>query len=367
MGFLSDVLGGIGKGQGYLRGPDHVNTVFGLNNSKFLNAYPKLKFEHFIRFNLSDPVKYNTQPIAALVKTADYPSMNIETATINQYNKKRVIQKRIDFDKINIVIHDVADGKTLDFWKRYYNYYYKDGADANHKDMFKKNSNEKNQGAKLPQSKNVIEAINPEFYTRHGLNAVDAPFFESIELFYSRGKLYDKVILIKPKIAAFRHDSINYEDGTSIMQLSFTLEYENVIYGETRLFNDATAKRDVPSRLKTNMPARSPDNGNPLLVGQGKGSKEGSIFDKAFKKITDDIVSDFTGNLQSTLVRGLTTGNFKLNPNPVKQFKNSVKNYGNNISGQLVQSFVSEAIESVSSSINEAGQSASEDDEGGNG
>ena len=61
-----------------------------------------------------------------LVKSVDL-SQYQRTTLKHQYNKKRNLQTRLDYDPINIVFHDDNYGQTTAMWEAYYRYYYKDG------------------------------------------------------------------------------------------------------------------------------------------------------------------------------------------------------------------------------------------------
>jgi len=371
-------LGGSGGEKAFTRGTNHENAVFGLADSNFLNGVPKLKFEHFVTFTLSTdaengtaqpatsdkvsrfPTVPNVERMAALVKTVDYPSMSIDTQTINQYNKKRIVQKKIEYDKITMVLHDVADGRTLELWKRYYNYYYKDGADNIRASLL---TTPGSNSTELPPATTIgTEDADPTFYKNYGLRPVNMPFFESIELYYIHGKTYDKVTLIKPKVTDFKHDAINYEDMSGMMSLTFTIEYESVIYGDVlpAAKGLTSSIEDVIGKPTLN---RSGDNGNPTIkskhVVYGKGSatglsaSESSTSGKSdpfgLQKALGGILGNIAGDVKSSIVRGIKTGNFSLQPNPLKSARNVIGNIGNNIKGNAIQSFTNTAVNAVSS------------------
>ena len=45
----------------------------------------------------------------------------------DQYNRKRIVQKRIDYNPVTITFHDDPYGVTTASWEAYYRYYYRDG------------------------------------------------------------------------------------------------------------------------------------------------------------------------------------------------------------------------------------------------
>ena len=59
-------------------------------------------------------------------KTCDRPNVSFRTKTINQYNKKRVVQTGHDFSPISISFNDTADGAAESMFREYYDFYYGD-------------------------------------------------------------------------------------------------------------------------------------------------------------------------------------------------------------------------------------------------
>ena len=119
------IFGGIFDQSVFLRDSRHAANAYGLNKSDLSNGTPRHKFEFFvkIKFNtqLNDFVraflKENDQDIVhTMIKTITMPSMNIDTEVLNQYNKKRISQTRIDYNPISITFHYSVEGRTLRLW-----------------------------------------------------------------------------------------------------------------------------------------------------------------------------------------------------------------------------------------------------------
>ena len=62
-----------------------------------------------------------------LVKSVTLPQFNVQTDVKHQYNRKRIVQKRIDYNPVTIQFHDDSYGVTTAMWEAYYRYYYRDG------------------------------------------------------------------------------------------------------------------------------------------------------------------------------------------------------------------------------------------------
>ena len=46
---------------------------------------------------------------------------------MNQYNRKRINQTKIQYDPVDITFHDDSGNVISSLWYRYYTYYYLDG------------------------------------------------------------------------------------------------------------------------------------------------------------------------------------------------------------------------------------------------
>ena len=62
-----------------------------------------------------------------LVESAQLPSFTLDTETLNMYNKKRIVQTKINYEPVEIIFHDDMAGLTTMLWESYYRYYFQDG------------------------------------------------------------------------------------------------------------------------------------------------------------------------------------------------------------------------------------------------
>ena len=89
---------------------------------------PKVKFLYHVTFNINTEAssvipqlaQKHRNEINMLVKSADLPKYDISTDVKHQYNRKRVVQKRIDYAPITIRFHDDNQGVTTAMWEAYY-------------------------------------------------------------------------------------------------------------------------------------------------------------------------------------------------------------------------------------------------------
>lgn len=233
---------------GGLRDYQHASRTF------TTNAYelkPRFKFLFHVSFTL------NVQEIPALrgamgnddiknlsyvVKTVDLPKYNIDNETLNQYNRKRVIQKRINYEPVNIVFHDDSGDTVRNMWYNYYSYYYKDptqqylapgitngsiGPDANRQAGFGYNARDIYNNVRQVNDWGYIgEAFSDGTSSASG----KPPFFRDIRIYGMDQHKFAEYVLINPLITNWSHDQYDYAQGAGIMQNSMTIAYETVKY-----------------------------------------------------------------------------------------------------------------------------------------
>jgi hypothetical protein len=244
-------------------GQDFLQGFFGNNNLRdyrhasrvfTTNAYelkPRFKFLFHVSFTL------NFEEIPALrgaigvddatnlsyvVKTVDLPKYTINTETLNQYNRKRVIQTKVEYDPVSIVFHDDGGDVVRNIWYNYFSYYYKDPT--------QKYLNENNQNGSLGASANRTAGfgynardiyaddriVNDWGYIGETFNdgtssaSGKPPFFKDIRIFGFDQHKFAEYILINPVITNWSHDQYDYSQGNGIMQNTMTVAYETVKY-----------------------------------------------------------------------------------------------------------------------------------------
>lgn len=186
-----------------------------------LRLAPKQKFLYHVSFNINTNAlkslnfKYQHQnEINMLVKTAELPKFTIQAETLNQYNRKKVCQVKLDYQPVNIKFHDDNLGVVGQLWQNYYGYYYGDTAAAN-----------------VPGAYNRTAMLSSSFIRgRYGLdNNSSIPFFNDITIYQLAKRAWYSYKLINPLVTAWNHDSLDYSSSQPSEQ-SMTLAYESVAY-----------------------------------------------------------------------------------------------------------------------------------------
>jgi hypothetical protein len=183
-------------------------------------GYEKLPYSGFlfhvnISFNsLTTGSLVDTKNISVLIKAADLPEVRFETETLNQYNRKRIINKKVEYQPIKLTFHDDVANNVRNMWISYNQHY---SADSRYVDenTWQLDNVYQNEGISRP----------------YGLDGrATVPFINKIEIFSMGNQNYSKMLLVNPIISSASFDDHAYSDGAKVMQMITTVEYENIIY-----------------------------------------------------------------------------------------------------------------------------------------
>jgi hypothetical protein len=121
---LTDAANGF-FGNDYLRDYTHASKTFRPNAYQYA---PKFKFLFHVYFEINQSAYAVGLPQGAnfglAVKSVKLPSYTFDTHTMNQYNRKRIVQTKIKYDPIDITFHDDNGNLIRNMWYNYYTYYY---------------------------------------------------------------------------------------------------------------------------------------------------------------------------------------------------------------------------------------------------
>jgi hypothetical protein len=235
----------------YLRDYTHASKVFTTNA---FELKPRFKFLFHVSFTI------NTQQIPALkgafgdsditnlsyvVKTVDLPKFNISNATLNQYNRKRIVQTKVEYQPVALTFHDDGGDVVRNMWYNYFSYYYKDpsqryldpnntngslGASANQQTGFGYNTRDiYSDNRQVNDWGYVGESFN-DGTTSAQTNTGKPPFFRDIRIYGMDQHKFAQYILINPIITSWDHDQYSYSESGGIMQNTMTIAYETVKY-----------------------------------------------------------------------------------------------------------------------------------------
>ena len=236
----------------YLRDYTHASKTFTANQCELK---PRFKFLFHVSFTLNTQIPSLNQFVSAgdvsslsyVVKTVDLPKYNIQTETLNQYNRKRVIQTKIDYQPVSLAFHDDGGDVVRNLWYNYFSYYYKDpsqkylspsntngsaGASQNAQTGFDYNGRDIYSDDRQVNDWGYIgESFRDGTGSRTvGNSGGKPPFFRDIRIYGMDQHKFAEYVLINPLITSWNHDTYDYNEGNGIMQNTMTINYETVKY-----------------------------------------------------------------------------------------------------------------------------------------
>ena len=289
-------------GQDFLKGFTATNSLRDYTHASKTfrtNAYelkPRFKFLFHVQFTLNveeiqkmsnatifSPTQISTMSLA--VKTVDLPKYNIDVATLNQYNRKRIVQTKINYEPVNITFHDDGGDNIREMWYQYYSYYYKDPAQQYISDAPVTNGTIGN----ITTKQNGFNYNNRDIYSQNRVGSVNdwgfigenfrdgtstpsgkPPFFKDIQIYGFDQHKYARYILVNPVITNYNHDQYSYSEGAGTMQNSMTIKYETVKYLSGALGKpDANVSWPITSHYDTTPSALARAGSTASIFGQG--------------------------------------------------------------------------------------------------
>ena len=214
-----------------LRDPRFASKAFGLRE-EILREIPRQKFMFWVRFvmandeqttDANDLSRWN-KGISYRVKSVERPKVSIKSETLNQYNKKRVVQSGVDYNPITIKFYDTISDSVLNMFQKYISFYYGDFTKENVDWVHDQTSEEMNMGNGYWGYYNTQTDTNSSYY------------FERLEIYTFGGGVWNTWHLIHPKIVDFSPDDLDYTDVGTPSEISMSLAYEGIVWPDSRAF-----------------------------------------------------------------------------------------------------------------------------------
>ena len=288
-GFLDNFFNGATNPKGNVGDFAHASRLY---VDKAFNLAPKVKFLYFVNFSFTDEAlatmpkldQRHRAELNMLVKQVDLPQYRASIDTKNQYNRKKNVQTRIDYQPIQLRMHDDNIGITTMLMEAYYRYYFKDGNTSNIE------ANYNPRGSYQPVTNGLRYGLDSERRT---------PFFRNIKLYQFSRQQFTEYVLINPIVEQWGHDSMDQADGTGIAENAMTISYENVLYGRGVVGEDNPATFATSHYDKTPSPLGVSGGGVDNLFGTG------GVLD-GIGSVLGDLSSGNVG--LGTLITAINTG-----------------------------------------------------------
>ena len=290
--FLTGVGEGLLNPKGQQANWRHATRLF-IDDT--MRLAPRTKFNFYVLFEIDSTAHrsstFTTQhgtEVGMLVKSADLPKFNFDSVVKNQYNRKKVLYKSINYEPVNISLHDDSAGIVNAMWAIYYGYYIGD----RHLPNAAWNANH------LRPTKTPMDNF------RYGMdNEISVPFFKSITIYTMSRRRFLGYTLVNPRIKSWNHGNVAYAEGDTV-ESQMTVEYESVRYsaGSCRVGSPkgfATLHYDwTPSPLSV------AGGGVSTLTGDG-GVLDG--IEQVFGAIGDGTAFDSVGGFLGTAIGAINT------------------------------------------------------------
>lgn len=291
--FLTDVFTGLTNPKGIVANYTHATRLF-LDDS--FRLAPKNKFSYYLRFELDSTAHKaanftakHADEFGLLVKTADQPAFKFDSQTLEQYNRKKIVYTKINYNPVNLTFHDDNQGVVSALWALYYGYYVRDrnnpsaAYDANH-------------------YRTSVKEINQY---RYGLDSnVRTQLLKSVTIFTMGRRRFVGYTLVNPRITSWAHGQMDYSASSEPAESQMTLEYEAVTYSA------GTVSEGSPKGFATLHYDNAP---SPLSVAGGGVSNlvgEGGVLDgleSVFGAVGDGTAFDSPQSFLGTAIAGLNT------------------------------------------------------------
>jgi hypothetical protein len=303
-----------------LKDYQHAARTFVDNNMRLA---PKVKHLYHVVLNINPSITITTngldnvakREINLLVKSCDLPSFQMRTETLNQYNRKKVVQTGVQYDPIQMTWHDDMAGLTNFLWQTYFNYYY---SDSQHNytgtppvfDAAYARENNVNSGY---GNGSVMQ-------NRFGLDKAGKTdnFFTSIQIFQLHTQnltpTNTSFTLINPLIDNWDHDEVNSE-GSQFAINRMRFSYEAVIMDSNRTVPGeipagfADFRYDQTAQTSQNLTGSQLSGLDPSLFGSLLNQSNQSLFGsntvvnastlgqpRGVQNIVEDVVTGSVGN-----------------------------------------------------------------------
>jgi hypothetical protein len=251
--FGEDFLKGFFGSDG-LKDYSHAARTFRTNGYELTPRY-KFLFHVFFTINTGQiPQLQNAfgdgevATVGLMVKTAQLPTYSITVDTMNQYNRKKLVQTKINYNPVQIVFNDDQSDLIRNMWYNYYRYYYKDST-YNYDNSASINGSigrlQTQQNGFGYGTGDIYEnsrQVNDWGYAGEGYQdslalpgstvnpTTKPPFFRDIKIYGLSQKKFASYVLINPMITEWQHDTYDYSQGGATMTNTMTVAYETVKY-----------------------------------------------------------------------------------------------------------------------------------------
>ena len=177
---------------------------------------PKPKFMYYVNFVTSNLASATVSNLGFFVKRIDRLDMSYEIIEMNQYNKKRLVQGKLQYGPLNFSFYDVVDGTAVKLIEAYNRFYY---GDFVNKDNTSWNYD--------------VIGSNFEFSPNWGLTGTLSgnanQFIQRIEIYEIYNQVYSQINFINPRFVNVNMANLAVDDSSG-NEITVQAKYEGVVF-----------------------------------------------------------------------------------------------------------------------------------------
>jgi hypothetical protein len=255
--------------------------------------------------------------IGLMAKSVTLPKFTIQNKILNAYNRKNIVQERINYDPLTLTFHDDSADVVRGFWESYYKYYFRD-SDRTEKQFVAPH--------KYQQRSSETWGYSPQ-----NSQSGDIPnYIKTIKIYSLHQKHFSSYTLWKPTIVNFAHGQHTAGEYTTL-EHSMTVNYEAVQYDKGTVNQGKVIGFQRTHYDNTPSPLKAAGGGTQSILGAG-GLIEGG----------QDIFNNLAaGNFGAAAITALRVGHNAKNMNLKSAASAELKQTAMNIlRGQNTQSTV---------------------------
>lgn len=312
-----------------LRDYRHAAKVFGTNSKnlgiasdyKNYRLSPKYGFLFYVEFNFNPDITNVTntaaQELGMIVKSVTLPKYSIDTKIHNAYNRKNIIQNKINYDAVSITFHDDQADNVRNFWYDYYSFYYRDSDFAESTYQIPTKYQERptfDWGYSPRPSSTYVTPYAPLIGSIHQ----EYQYIESIRIYSLYQNNFSEYELVNPIITSFKHGDHANGENTNLLEHQMTVSYETVKY-QTGWVTDNTVGGFITLNYDTS-PSPNTYPGNNLPAAQSSSDTvtdlasynlgvTGQVVPQPLPGLINTILSFSTGASAATTIAATATTN----------------------------------------------------------
>lgn len=197
-----------------LRDWQHASKLFASNNHELVPRPAHLFhvfFEIDPQLRISGLNSVQKIEVGMMVKNVTLPSITFDVTTLNSYNRKINIQKKLEYEPVTITFHDDSSDLVRKFFASYYTKNYRDGTKP------------------LSQFDNLTTVYGDRMSDQWGFGPKfpETNFLRAIRIFSLSNKRSVEVTLVNPMLKRFSYGTHD-TSSNSYLENTMTFAYEAI-------------------------------------------------------------------------------------------------------------------------------------------